>query len=35
VVCGSGLLENYVRLTVSAKKYMEMFVKALLEIDKP
>ena len=35
VFCGSGLLENYVRLTVASRKYMDMFVDALLEIDKP
>lgn len=35
VFCGSGLLENYVRLTVSARKYMQIFVDALLDIDKP
>ena len=33
VFCGSGLLENYVRLSVSDKKYMKMFVDALFEID--
>ncbi len=33
VFCGSGLLEDYVRLTVSSKKYMEKFVDALFEID--
>ena len=33
IFCGSGLLDNYVRLTVSGKKYMEMFVDALFEID--
>ncbi len=33
VFCGSGLLENYVRLSVSGKQYMEKFVDALFEID--
>lgn len=33
VFCGSGLLEDYVRLSVSDKKYMKMFVDALFEID--
>ena len=35
IFCGSGLLDNYVRLTVASKKYMEMFVDALFEIDRP
>ena len=34
VFCGSGLLDNYIRLTVASKKYMEMFADALFEIDK-
>lgn len=35
IFCGSGLLDNYVRLTVASKKYMEMFADALFEIDQP
>ena len=33
VFSGSGLLENYVRLTVAGKKYMEKFIEAFFEID--
>ena len=34
IFSGSGLLDNYVRLTVSGRKYMEKFIEALFDIDK-
>ncbi len=34
IFCGSGLLDNYVRLTVASKEYMEKFTDALFEIDR-
>ena len=34
ILCGTGDLTGYLRLTIADKKYMEIFMKALLSIDK-
>ena len=33
ILCGTGPLEGYIRLSVCGKKYMEIFADALLDID--